>query len=120
MKLVLYLKEGCPYCQMIKEELADKDMEVEMYYVGKDFTPEDYKKKYGNDATYPRAFVVDGKNNHLLKDSEAIMEFLNNEFGNNMEEGDMEEEEEEEMEMEEEQEMEEDTGEEGDMEEEDQ
>jgi glutaredoxin len=116
MKLVLYLKEGCPYCQMIKEELADKDMEVEMYYAGKDFTPEDYKKKYGNDATYPRAFVVDGKNNHLLKDSEAIMEFLNNEFGNNMEKGDMEEEQEmEEGDTEEEQEMEE-----GDMEDDDQ
>jgi len=80
MKLVLYFRQGCPFCQKVKDNLEDKDLDVKIYYVGQDFTLEEYKKKYGDDATFPRGFVVDGKNNHLLKDSTAILEFIDNEF----------------------------------------
>lgn len=80
MKLVLYFRQGCPFCQKVKDSLEDKDLDVKIYYVGQDFTLQEYKMKYGEDATFPRGFVVDGKNNHLLKDSTAILEFIDNEF----------------------------------------
>ena len=98
MKLVLYFKRGCPFCQKVKEKLEGKDLDVKIYYVGEDFSVEEYKKKYGDDATFPRGFVVEGKHNHLLKDSSAIIEFIENEF----ETDEKEEKKEEEMESDEE------------------
>ena len=80
MTLVLYLKEGCPYCQKVKDKIKEKKyQDVEMYYVGKDFNLDEYKKKYGKDATFPRGYKKEGEKVELIGDSGAIVMFVEKE-----------------------------------------
>lgn len=77
MTLVLYLKEGCPYCQKVKDKIKEKNCkDVEMYYVGKDFDLKEFKQKYGKDATFPRGYKKDNDQVILIGDSEQIIKSL--------------------------------------------
>ena len=75
-KIVIYMKHGCPYCQKVKDHIKDKK-NIEMYHVGEDFKLEDYKGKYGEDATFPRGYhqKEDGSI-VLIGDSDKIVSYL--------------------------------------------
>lgn len=80
--VVVYFREGCPYCgkvaKKIKEKKAEKDVEV--YYCDKDFTKEEFRKKYGSDATFPRGYKKEGDQVMLIGDSESIVKYLDKNY----------------------------------------
>ena len=59
-KFVFCFKRGCPYCQRVQDkinELKLKD-QAEISYAEEDFSTEDFKKKYGDDTTFPLCLIV--------------------------------------------------------------
>jgi hypothetical protein len=73
--LVLYLKRGCPYCNKVLDNIDGND-QVELYYCDEDFKYENFKRKYGESATFPRGYIKEGKKVRLLKDSNEILNYL--------------------------------------------
>lgn len=79
MKVVVYIREGCPYCRKILDYLQDHPHEyVEIYVADKDFKTSTFKNKYGSHATFPRGYVVKGEKIKLLGGSSEILEYLKN------------------------------------------
>lgn len=59
-KFVLCFKRGCPYCGKVQskiDKLGIKD-NVQISYAEEDFSTEDFKKKYGDDTTFPFGLIV--------------------------------------------------------------
>jgi len=82
MTVILYFKEGCPYCGRVAKKIRDKKInkDVEVYYCDKDFTTAEFKKKYGQGATFPRGYLKKGDDIMMIGDSEAILEFLDKNY----------------------------------------
>ena len=74
--LVLYLRRGCPYCNMVLEELENSGKKYKIYWEGEDFSTEEFKKEYGENATFPRGYIIKNNKNRLLKDSRNIIYYL--------------------------------------------
>jgi glutaredoxin len=59
MKYTLLVKRHCPYCisaiEMLSNNMTKKDTII-VKYESEDFEDSDYKKKFGNNATYPRIY----------------------------------------------------------------
>jgi len=67
-KFVLCFKRGCPYCGRVQskiDELGMKD-KVQISYAEEDFSTEDFKKKYGDDTTFPLGLIV-GEDKKVLR-----------------------------------------------------
>lgn len=62
MVYILLIKDTCPYSRAAVKLLKDKQENMEVYVMGKDFTNYDFKQKYGAGATYPRVY----KNKKLI------------------------------------------------------
>jgi len=80
MKLVIYAREGCPYCSKVVSAIDSCNYPnlIIIYYLDKDFTREDFQKAYPG-ATFPRGFLVKkGVKPQLLEDSASILEELDN------------------------------------------
>jgi len=77
MAVVIYVKEGCPFCQKVINFLEENQKEnVEIYVADKDFKKSDFKEKYGEDATFPRGYLVNGKKIKLIGGSDKIISYL--------------------------------------------
>jgi len=78
MVLVIYVREGCPYCKKVKDEIKkmNKEKEVEIYYADKDFDTKDFKEKYGQDATFPRGYMKKEDQIELVGGSDDIIKKL--------------------------------------------
>ena len=77
MTLVVYVKKGCPYCEkVIRYAEKNSDKKVEIYTADKDFKTSTFKEKYGNNATFPRGYLVKGKDVKLVGGSDAIIREL--------------------------------------------
>lgn len=77
MVLVIYVKEGCPYCQKVKDYIEDNSVEdVEIYTAGEDFKVTTFKNKYGSDATFPRAYLKTKNKVKLVGGSDEIISYL--------------------------------------------
>jgi len=75
--LIIYMKKGCPYCKKVKSELKNTNIDYKLYYLDKDFTRQQFKRKYGEDATFPRAYIKTSKSIRRLKGgSEEILEYI--------------------------------------------
>lgn len=59
MKYTLLVKRHCPYCinavKMLSDNMTKKDTII-VKYESEDFEDNDYKKKFGKNATYPRIY----------------------------------------------------------------
>lgn len=66
--IVIYMREGCPFCQKVKDHIegVNPKKEITIHYVGDDFTLEDFKGKYGEEATFPRGY-------HIKKDGSVVL-----------------------------------------------
>lgn len=82
MVVVLYFREGCPYCGRVAQKIKDKKIEkdIEIYYCDKDFTTEEFKKKYGMGATFPRGYLKKDDEIMLIGDSQDILKFLDENY----------------------------------------
>ena len=67
MGYMMLVKPGCPYCQGAKDLFKEKGIKVKVYQADtnsqeNDFSDQEFKKKYGRNATYPRIY----KNDELI------------------------------------------------------
>tara|TARA_R110000851_G_scaffold62281_1_gene142987 strand:- start:111 stop:353 length:243 start_codon:yes stop_codon:yes gene_type:complete len=77
MVVVIYVKKGCPYCQKVLQVVEENpEKEVEVYTADEDFKTTTFKEKYGSDATFPRGYLVDGKEVKLIGGSDSIISEL--------------------------------------------
>ena len=74
MVVVIYAKKGCPYCEkVIQISKENPEKEVEVYTADEDFKITTFKGKYGSDATFPRGYLVNGKEVKFIGGSDGII-----------------------------------------------
>ena len=59
MSFTVYSKDGCPYCEMVKQVLVGKDLTFAEYKLGEDFDKEQFYQEFGQGSTPPA--IVTGK-----------------------------------------------------------
>ena len=60
MSLTVYSKDGCPYCEMVKQVLVGKDLTFAEYKLGEDFDKEQFYQEFGQGSTFPQ-IVMNGE-----------------------------------------------------------
>ena len=61
MNFTVYSKDGCPYCEMIKQVLIGKDFSFTEYKLGVDFDRDQFYSEFGNGSTFPQVVLDDKK-----------------------------------------------------------
>ena len=57
----VYSREGCPYCEKIKEVMQLAKLQHRVYDLGTDFTRDEFYDQFGYGSTFPQV-VMDNKN----------------------------------------------------------
>ncbi len=60
MNFAVYTKEGCPYCDKVKEVLQLTESKFVVYNLDEHFDKDSFYGEFGNGSTFPQV-VVDGK-----------------------------------------------------------
>jgi glutaredoxin len=60
MKFTVYSKDGCPYCEKIKQVLKLSNLDHVVYKLGEDFSREDFYSEFGSGSTFPQV-IMDGQ-----------------------------------------------------------
>ena len=60
MKIEIYSKEGCPYCQKAIKVCELKNWQYTEYKLDRDFLREEFLEKFPTSSTFPR-ILIDGK-----------------------------------------------------------
>ena len=60
MNFTVYSKDGCPYCEKVKEVLGLTKLTYVVYNLGEHFDRTSFYKEFGNGSTFPQV-QVDGK-----------------------------------------------------------
>mgnify|MGYP005675538825 FL=1 len=55
----VYSKEGCPYCDQIKQVMKLAKLQHRIYDLGTDFTREGFYSQFGYGSTFPQVVVCD-------------------------------------------------------------
>lgn len=76
--ITIYMKRGCPYCQKVLNFIDNKGLKnkVKIHYVEEDFSYQDFKKKYGQNATFPRGYLDKNGKITLIGGSDDILNEL--------------------------------------------
>ena len=61
MNFTVYSKDGCPYCEMVKQVLLGKDLTFTEYKLGVDFDREQFYSEFGQGSTFPQVIMDDTK-----------------------------------------------------------
>lgn len=56
-KFVVYSKDGCPFCDKVKEILTMTGQEYREYRLGLDFNREEFYNQFGPGSTFPRVVL---------------------------------------------------------------
>jgi glutaredoxin len=67
-KLYVYSKDGCGFCSKLTDFMDKNDIRYEAFYLGKDFTTEEFVSKFGYKSTFPQVHV-DNQNIGGMKDT---------------------------------------------------
>lgn len=63
MKLTIYSKSGCPYCEKIKKVAEflekEKSFSVTTYELNEHFTKEQFYNEFGTGSTFPQVILDD-------------------------------------------------------------
>ena len=59
MNFTVFSKEGCPYCEKIKEVLKLTEINFVVYTLGEQFDKDAFYGEFGEGSTFPQV-VVDG------------------------------------------------------------
>lgn len=54
MNFTVYSKDGCPYCQKVKQVLELTKQQFVVYNLGEDFTREEFYSEFGEGSTFPQ------------------------------------------------------------------
>lgn len=57
MKFTVYSKDGCPYCEKVKQVLSLTNLDFVSYTLNKDFTKEEFYSEFGQGSTFPQVIV---------------------------------------------------------------
>ena len=60
MNFTVYSKDGCPYCEKVKEDLDLTKLTYVVYNLGEHFDKNSFYKEFGDGSTFPQV-QVDGK-----------------------------------------------------------
>lgn len=60
MNFAVYSKDGCPYCDKIKQVLDLTNTSYVVYNLGEQFDRESFYDEFGEGSTFPQV-LVDGK-----------------------------------------------------------
>ena len=60
MTFTVYSKDGCPYCEMVKQVLVGKDLMFTEYKLGEEFDKDQFYNEFGEGSTFPQV-VMDGE-----------------------------------------------------------
>jgi glutaredoxin len=60
MNFAVYTKEGCPYCDKVKQVLELTESKFVVYNLDEHFDKDSFYGEFGNGSTFPQV-VVDGK-----------------------------------------------------------
>ena len=60
MTFTVYSKDGCPYCEMVKQVLVGKDLMFTEYKLGEEFDKDQFYDEFGEGSTFPQV-VMDGE-----------------------------------------------------------
>ena len=60
MNFAVYTKNGCPYCEKIKQVLDLTNTSYVVYNLGEQFDRESFYDEFGKGSTFPQV-LVDGK-----------------------------------------------------------
>ena len=60
MNFAVYTKEGCPYCDKVKEVLQLTESSFVVYNLDEQFDRDSFYGEFGQGSTFPQV-VVDGK-----------------------------------------------------------
>jgi len=71
MNAIIYSKEGCKHCKLIKEVMDLTNIEHVVYTLDEHFDREQFKSEFG-DATFPRV-IIDGE---LIGGAKEAIEFI--------------------------------------------
>ena len=61
MKFTIYSKDGCPYCNKVKQVLELSNLEHVVYTLGEHFNREDFYAEFGEGSTFPQVICGNKK-----------------------------------------------------------
>ncbi len=59
MKFTIYSKEGCPYCEKVKQVMQLTQLEHKVYTLNENFTKEEFYAEFGEGSTFPQVVLND-------------------------------------------------------------
>ena len=62
MKFTVYSKNGCPYCDKVKQVLELSKLEHVIYTLGEDFDRPGFYSQFGQGSTFPQVVINDIQN----------------------------------------------------------
>jgi len=78
MTLTLYRLEGCPYCELVVDRLAELDVDYESVWVEGLHSQRDEVRRVSGQRAVP--VVVDADRGVTMAESERILEYLDSSY----------------------------------------
>ena len=66
MNFTIYSREGCPYCEKVKEVMQLTKLDHVVYNLEDDFTREDFYAEFGQGSTFPQVVCDDTGQRHKV------------------------------------------------------
>jgi glutaredoxin len=79
MSLTLYRLEGCPYCELVVDELEERDIEFDSVWVEGLHSKRDEVKRVSGQRAVP--VLVDDERGITMAESERIVEHIEATYG---------------------------------------
>lgn len=79
MSLTLYRLEGCPYCELVVDDLEDRDLEFDSVWVEGLHSKRNEVKEVSGQRQVP--VLIDEETGATIAESERIVEFLETTYG---------------------------------------
>lgn len=81
MSFVVLVLEGCPYCESVLNHMKLNSLNHNKYVAGENFSFNNFKRKFGDNATYPRVYKTDSENNSInfIGGSDDFHNYMKNE-----------------------------------------
>jgi glutaredoxin len=57
MKFTIYSKQGCPYCDKIKQVMKLTNLDHVVYTLGENFTRDEFYSEFGKGSTFPQVIM---------------------------------------------------------------
>ena len=76
MNFTIYSKDGCPYCEKVKQVMTLTNLSHVVYNLEDDFTREDFYGEFGQGSTFPQVICYDTGQRHNIGGCTETVEFL--------------------------------------------